>query len=275
MKPIASITIDATQARRLHARLSDILTGYDPGEYDELWLYTRGDEYERTLRCVLYLEPGLMVALDSPVISAAPPAKNRPKAVRMRPIHLFRTLDALMGCGSNMQINIFRLTSQDRDARVQITPLTDDRTCKRDTEPIQAILTRPICNELRLRYCYDDNFPVLTIATDRNMLQLLYRSWKSWSKAVHRGICVIQFYPPSMSAKCRADVSIYGRHRWGPSATAGVSTAFHIQTAVRAKCFERAIRCLEPNYAVNMHVFGSAFGRLALEQRDTQALLLL
>jgi len=273
MKPIASITIDATQAQRLHARLSDILTGYDPGEYDELWLYARGDEYERTLRCVLYLEPGLMVALDSPVISAAPPAKNRPKAVRMRPIHLFRTLDALMGCGSNMQINIFRLTSQDRDARVQITPLADDRACKRNTEPIQAILTRPICNECQIRYCYDDE-PVLTIATDKTTLQLLYNSWKSWSKAVRRGICVIQFYPPSMSAKCRADVSIDVSNRWSPSAMVGVSTAFNVQTAVRAKCLERAIRCLEPDYAVNMHVLGSAFGRLALEQVNTQALVL-
>jgi hypothetical protein len=274
MKPIASITIDATQAQRLHARLSDILTGYDPGEYDELWLYARGDEYERTLRCVLYLEPGLMVALDSPAINAAPPAKNRPKAVRMRPIHLFRTLDALMGCGNNIKITIFRLNSQDRDARVRLAPLADGRPCKSNTEPIQAILTRPICNECQIRYCYDDE-PVLTIATDKNMLQLLYNSWKSWSKAVRRGICIIQFYPPSMSAKCRADISIDCSNRWSPSAMVGLSTAFNIQTAVRAKCFERAIRCLEPEYAVDMHVLSSGYARLALEQINTQALLFL
>jgi hypothetical protein len=274
MKPIASITIDATQARLLHARLSDVLTGYDPGEYDELWLYVRGDEHERMLRCVLYLEPGLMVAIDRYVLSADPSAKNRPKAVRMRPIHLFRTLDALMGCGSNMQINIFRLTSQDRDAHVQITPLANDRACKSNIEPIQAILTRPICNEHRIRYCYDDE-PVLTIATDKNMLQLLYNSWKSQSKLARQGICVIKFYPPSMSAKCRADMSLNGSNLWGPSATVGLSTDFNVQTAVRIKCFERAIRCLEPYYAVAMHVLSSGSARLALEQLNTQALLFL
>lgn len=271
MNLIASITLEAEQAHRLHERISDILGDYPLDKHETLWLYLQGDGYQRVLRCVACLEPGLVVVLDTPIVSASTRTKS-PRAVSMKPHDFLNALAQIKACKSRVEITISTVGRKGRTARVRLAPVAGaQEEC--ETEPVSGVVEEYIWDEWLLRDYYG-HIPMLSIWTDKSALQKLHDGWASRPEAQKSTPYFIRFKPPWMSAKCIAWSSSDGTNFGQPATVLGTCIGFDVRIIVRASSFARAIQCLEPNDEVYMHVLDPGGIGLAFEQANRQVLVL-
>ena len=271
MKPIASITLEAEQAQRLYERMFDILGDYPPEKYETLWLYLQGDGYQHVLRCVAYLEPLVYVVLDSPIGSATARTK-RPRAVSMRPHDFLTGLASLKDCKSRIEITISAVDRKGMQARIRLATVLGAAE-KHETKPISGICERSIWDTWLLRDYYEHT-PMLSIGTDKSRLQKLHQGWASRPEAKKPTAYFIRFHPPWMNAQCIAWSSSDGTNFDPPATALGTCYGLDMRIAVRASSFERAIRCLDSNDEVYMHILDPGGIQLAFEQTNTQVLVL-
>jgi len=272
MSLIASITLEAEQIQRLCVRMSEILGEHPSEEHETLWLYLQGEGYQRVLRCVAYLEPLVYVVVDSPIVGATTRTKS-PRAVSMRPNDFLNALAPFKDCKSRVEIRISAVDRKGKQARVRLAPVPGSAE-KCEAKPVSGVCEHHIWDTWLLRDYYEHT-PMLSVWTDKGQLQKLHQGWASRPEAKKPTAYFIRFHPPWMNAQCIAWSSSDGTNFDPPATALGTCYGLDVRIAVRASSFARAIRCLEPNEEVYMHILDPGGIQLAFEQANTQVLVLL
>jgi len=272
MSLIASITLEAEQIQRLYERMSEILGEHPSQEHETLWLYLQGDGYQRVLRCVAYLEPRIYVVVDNSIVGATTRTKS-PQAVSVRPSDFLNALAPLKDCKSHVEIRISAVDRKGKQARVRLAPVPGSAE-KCETKPVSGVCEHHIWDTWWLRDYYEHT-PMLSVWTDKGQLQKLHQGWASRPEAKKPTAYFIRFHSSWVSAPCIAWSSSDGTNFGPPATPLGKCIGFDIRIAVRASSFARAIRCLEPNEEVYMHILDPGGIQLAFEQANTQVLVLL
>jgi hypothetical protein len=191
----------------------------------------------------------------------------------MRPNDLLNALAPLKDCRDRVDIAISAVGHKGKQARVRLAPTTGAKA-QCETKPISGLLEEYIWDEWLLRDYYEHT-PMLSIRTDKRALQKLHEGWASRPETKKPSAYFIRFKPPWMTAQCVAWSSSDGTNFGQPATALGTCIGLEVRIAVRASSFARAIRCLDPNDEVHMHVLDPGGIQLSFEQADTQVLVLL